>query len=78
MPCPKSIILKTTDLEQVIEKAENIYNFYLDSNWEFRFIDTNVRIFCDIPHLPAFLNALGVLPVWRLKYWPKAVGSSKP
>jgi hypothetical protein len=34
LPCPKSIILKTTDLEQVIEKAENIYNFYLDSNWE--------------------------------------------
>ena len=32
--CPKSIILKTIDLEQVIEKAENIYNFYLDSNWE--------------------------------------------
>jgi len=26
------------DLEQVIEKAENIYNFYLDSNWEFGFI----------------------------------------
>ena len=27
------------DLEQVIEKAENIYNFYLDSNWEFRFFE---------------------------------------
>ena len=38
MPCPKSIILKTIDLEKVIEKAENIYNFYLDSNWEFQFI----------------------------------------
>jgi hypothetical protein len=38
LPCPKSIILKTTDLEQVIEKAENIYNFYLDSNWELQFI----------------------------------------
>jgi len=26
------------DLEQVIEKAENIYNFYLDSNWEWEFM----------------------------------------
>ena len=26
------------DLERVKEKAENIINFYLDSNWEFRFI----------------------------------------
>jgi hypothetical protein len=34
----KSIIPETIDLEQVIEKAENIYNFYLDSNWEFQFI----------------------------------------
>ena len=34
----KSTILQMLDLEQVIEKAENIYNFYLDSNWEFRFI----------------------------------------
>ena len=31
------------DLEQVIEKAENIYNFYLDSNWELRFIGVNIR-----------------------------------
>ena len=38
MSCPKSIILKTIDLEQVIEKAENINNFYLDSNWEFQFV----------------------------------------
>ena len=38
----KSIILETIDLEQVIEKAENIYNFYLDSNWEFRFIGVNI------------------------------------
>ena len=36
---PKSTIRKTIDLERVIEKAENIYNFYLDSNWEFRFIE---------------------------------------
>ena len=35
---PKSIIRKTIDLERVIENAENIYYFYLDSNWEFRFI----------------------------------------
>ena len=34
----KSIIFQTTDLERVIEKAENIFNFYLDFNWESRFI----------------------------------------
>ena len=34
----KSIIFQTTDLERVIEKAENIFNFYLDFNWEFVFI----------------------------------------
>ena len=36
---PKSIIRKTIDLERVIENAENIYYFYLDSNWEFQFIE---------------------------------------
>ena len=35
------------DLEQVIEKAENIYNFYLDSNWEFRFIEYKYRRISD-------------------------------
>ena len=34
----KSIIFLTIDLERVIEKAKNIFNFYLDFNWEFRFI----------------------------------------
>ena len=34
---PKSIIFQTIDLERVIEKAENIFNFYLDFNWELRF-----------------------------------------
>ena len=34
----KSIIFQTTDLERVIEKAENIFNFYLDFNWEIRFM----------------------------------------
>ena len=29
------------DLERVKEKAENIINFYLDSNWEFQFIGIN-------------------------------------
>ena len=38
----KSIIFQTTDLERVIEKAENIFNFYLDFNWEFRFIGENI------------------------------------
>jgi hypothetical protein len=39
----KSIIFQATDLERVIEKAENIFNFYLDFNWEFRFIGVNIR-----------------------------------
>ncbi len=30
----KSIVWKMIDLERVIEKAENIFNFYLDFNWE--------------------------------------------
>ena len=34
----KSIIFQTIDLERVIEKAKNIFNFYLDFNWEFEFI----------------------------------------
>ena len=33
----KSIIFQTIDLERVIEKAENIFNFYLDFNWEKEF-----------------------------------------
>ena len=40
---PKINHSKTIDLERVIEKAENIYNFYLDSNWEFRFIGVKIR-----------------------------------
>ncbi len=39
----KSIIFQATDLERVIEKAENIFNFYLDFNWEIRFIGVNIR-----------------------------------
>ena len=35
----KSIIFQTIDLERVIKKAENIFNFYLDFNWELRFIE---------------------------------------
>ena len=34
----KSIIFQTIDLERVIEKAENTFNFHLDFNWEFGFI----------------------------------------
>ena len=33
----KSAIFQTADLERVKEKAENIFNFYLDFNWEFEF-----------------------------------------
>ena len=33
----KSTIFQTIDLERVIEKAKNIFNFYLDFNWEFEF-----------------------------------------
>ena len=48
---PKSIIRKTIDLERVKEKAENIFNFYLDSNWEFQFVGRIVQatiqgVFC--------------------------------
>ena len=39
----KSIIFQTLDLERVIEEAENIFNFYLDFNWESRFIETKLR-----------------------------------
>ena len=35
------------DLERVKEKAENIINFYLDSNWEFRFGEPKLIIFCE-------------------------------
>jgi hypothetical protein len=36
---PKSTIFQMLDLERFIEKAENIFNFYLDFNWEIRFIE---------------------------------------
>ena len=44
----KSIIFQAIDLERVIEKAENIFNFYLDFNWEFRFSETKLLILRDI------------------------------
>ena len=45
----KSIIFQTTDLERVIEKAENIFNFYLDFNWEFRFkLLGNIHFICGV------------------------------
>ena len=34
---PNQSFFQTIDLERVIEKAENIFNFYLDFNWEFQF-----------------------------------------
>ena len=40
---PKSIIRKTIDLERVIENAENIYYFYLDSNWEFLYVEFQIN-----------------------------------
>ena len=43
------------DLERVKEKAENIINFYLDSNWEIRFIEdksTKILILWQISTLP--------------------------
>ena len=40
----KSTIFQTIDLERVIENAENIFNFYLDFNWEFEFIGSPSRI----------------------------------
>ena len=56
----KSIIFQTIDLERVIEKAENIFNFYLDFNWEFRFVGVKLLIFRDMLKLevaPVVLSA---------------------
>ena len=39
----KSIIFQTIDLELVIEKAENIFNFYLDFNWEFLYVEFQIN-----------------------------------
>jgi len=43
------------DLEQVIEKAENIYNFYLDSNWEIRIYRSLPAAIKKEPLLPIFI-----------------------
>lgn len=43
---PNQPFFQTIDLERVIEKAENIFNFYLDFNWEFRFIEDKGKHFC--------------------------------
>ena len=37
---PNQSLFQALDLELVVKKAENIFNFYLDSNWEFQ-ITTN-------------------------------------
>ena len=39
----KLIIFQTIDLERVIEKAENIFNFYLDFNWEFLYVEFQIN-----------------------------------
>ena len=39
----KSIIFQTIDLELVIEKAENIFNFYLVFNWEFLYVEFQIN-----------------------------------
>ena len=49
----KSIIFQTLDLERVIERAENIFNFYLDFNWEFQFLGVK-PYFCE--------NSFGIIP----------------
>ena len=54
----KSIIFQTTDLERVIEKAENIFNFYLDFNWEYQFVGIKTYF---------SKNSVGVIPVTFLK-----------
>ena len=46
------------DLERVKEKAENIINFYLDSNWEFRFIEYKVKHFRPLGQHESFLSLL--------------------
>ena len=52
----KSIIFQATDLERVIEKAENIFNFYLDFNWEFR--SSKWRGVSPLPSLGTVLDSL--------------------
>ena len=50
----KSAIFQTADLERVKEKAENIFNFYLDFNWEFGFVGIK-------PYFST--NSVAVIPV---------------
>ncbi len=61
----KSIIFfQMLDLVRLIEKAENIFNFYLDFNWEFRFISVKIGIF-----LRVFKISLATYrpfqPIWK-------------
>ena len=51
----KSIIFQTTDLERVIEKAENIFNFYLDFNWEFEFDNEKILLITLMRHFDSTL-----------------------
>ena len=40
----KSTILQMLDLERAKSKSQKYFAFYLDFNWEFRFIDLNIVI----------------------------------
>ena len=57
----KSAIFQTADLERVKEKAENIFNFYLDFNWEFEF--TLLQYYSLVPVLRVSLH------IWRRKFF---------
>ena len=45
----KSAHFQIADFKRVKEKAKNIIVFYLDFNWEFRFNEPKLRIFCEMP-----------------------------
>ena len=50
----KSAIIQTADLERVKEKAENIFNFYLDFNWELEFVELYLHVY-STHILPTFI-----------------------
>ena len=51
----KSAIFQTADLERVKEKAENIFNFYLDFNWEFEFDNEKILLITLMRHFDSTL-----------------------
>ncbi len=58
----KSNIFQMLDLWRFIEKAENIFNFYLDFNWEFEFVSLNTDD--DYPSCLEHIRQTGKNPCW--------------